>query len=263
MNELDIKHLHFDELDSTNEKIKELLSDNEILVITADNQTAGHGRSGRKWIGNPGENLYCSIGIMHKEPPGERKLSLLQALGCLAAKSALMRIAPDAIFAIKYPNDVVTKYRINSKRTEWRKICGILVEHSFWGEKCICSVVGIGINCKQKDFPRGIKTTAASLYNVGYDIEPSKLIVPLVEYFKELLHFTNDEIFSIWKEEVKMEDKSITLLSGKRRRRFFFEKEHSWIVKKVLSDCRLEIMNTATGFKKIIDNGDSIRYEID
>lgn len=55
---------YFDSLDSTNQKLKEMLQDPslpEFTVVYADYQTAGRGQPGNTWESEKGKNLTFSI----------------------------------------------------------------------------------------------------------------------------------------------------------------------------------------------------------
>jgi BirA family biotin operon repressor/biotin-[acetyl-CoA-carboxylase] ligase len=120
----------------------------EGLVIGAEEQTAGRGRQGRRWIGLAGKSLLFSILL---RPPGEVPA---QGLG-LAATAALLRAARQlgaGGLQWRWPNDVVA---------EGRKVAGILVETARGA-----AVVGVGINVlgSPGDFPSGLAaTTLAAL----------------------------------------------------------------------------------------------------
>ena len=113
---------------------------NDGLVIFAEHQTVGRGRGSNKWLSDFGDSLLFSI-ILNRIKINSEMLSLA------AAVSIAGSIAENT--AIKWPNDIL----LNGK-----KIAGILIEsrnHKF--------VVGVGINCHQKQFPDEIKDTATSV----------------------------------------------------------------------------------------------------
>jgi biotin-[acetyl-CoA-carboxylase] ligase BirA-like protein len=256
-----MKHYHYPVATSTNELVKELIGKNEFVVITADAQTEGHGRSGKIWVGNPGENLYCSIGVMHKQNPDAKRLTLFQVSGCFAVKATLHKVAPEVEFFIKYPNDIVVKTLDAKKKTEIRKISGVLVEHSFWGNNCLCSVIGFGVNCLQIDFPKNIENNAISLANFGVNITPAGILPLLISNFEKFNAIDKDEMFEIWKKELNIIGKKIAIV-GEDEPYGLFRKPNLWKVRQILNDGRLEAFSTITGERRLIDNGDSIRYEL-
>lgn len=102
----------------------------EGLVVGADEQTAGRGRRGRSWQGEPGRALTFSVLLRPDVPPaGAGLLPLVVAVAVAEA------IGPDA--GIVWPNDIVL---------EGRKVCGILCESSLDEAGVAWAVAGIGIN---------------------------------------------------------------------------------------------------------------------
>jgi BirA family biotin operon repressor/biotin-[acetyl-CoA-carboxylase] ligase len=118
----------------------------EGTVIIAGEQTAGKGRRGRKWSSPPGEGLYLSI-VLHPSLP-YNKLWQMAFVVSLAACEAIREVSGlDA--RIKLPNDIL----ING-----RKVCGILIE-----TRGRPTVVGIGINVNNQDFPADLNATSLAL----------------------------------------------------------------------------------------------------
>jgi BirA family transcriptional regulator, biotin operon repressor / biotin---[acetyl-CoA-carboxylase] ligase len=251
-----MKQFHFESVSSTNIVAKELLDKYPEVVVTSNNQTSGYGRTGHQWYGNPGENVYCSFGITHEKQLSIEDLSLFQAIGCLIVKHTLSEFASDDDFRIKWPNDIYAKIKMINKY-EYKKICGVIVEHSFIGNRCSNTIIGIGINCLQAEFPETIKQNAVSLLQLGYMVDPQKVIVSLRNHFEKIKSKPFEEIFLDWKHDMKIEGKTITLLDVSRK------SGSEYIVKDLLNDGRLLIKDPITVHEKIIDNGDSIRYAFD
>ena len=63
-----MKHLHFEEIDSTNSYLKEEYQHYDNLTfVSSFFQTNGHGRNDRKWISNQSESILLSYLIKNKE----------------------------------------------------------------------------------------------------------------------------------------------------------------------------------------------------
>ena len=106
----------------------------DLSIVVADEQTAGRGRSGRKWLTPPGSALALSVILRSSEI--ERTLpSRISGLGALAILQACqgLGLRPQ----IKWPNDVL----LNG-----RKVAGILVESEWAGNLLHASILGLGIN---------------------------------------------------------------------------------------------------------------------
>jgi BirA family transcriptional regulator, biotin operon repressor / biotin---[acetyl-CoA-carboxylase] ligase len=139
----DIKY--YESIGSTNEAAtnwaKEGAANNSLVV--ANEQTAGRGRTGRKWITIPDSSLSFSL-IFHPLPDESRSIPLFSPLGSLAVAETLVNQYGIKNVSVKWPNDVL----INN-----HKVCGILVETSWMGDKAQVIVVGVGINVGVESTP--------------------------------------------------------------------------------------------------------------
>jgi len=110
-------------------------------VWAAEFQTSGRGQRGNLWTSSEGENLTFSILLKPDFVSAERQF-LISQTACVAV---VRYLASHGIGArIKWPNDIYVGDR---------KICGMLIEHSICGGNISSSVVGIGLNVSQTDFP--------------------------------------------------------------------------------------------------------------
>lgn len=101
------------------------------IVVLTDNQTAGKGRLGRRWVDISGCNVLSSTLLRPLFPP-----YLLVFLASLAVVETISGIC--AVPAtIKWPNDILIGKR---------KVAGILIETSYTASKQLLAVVGIGVN---------------------------------------------------------------------------------------------------------------------
>jgi BirA family transcriptional regulator, biotin operon repressor / biotin---[acetyl-CoA-carboxylase] ligase len=124
-------------VDSTNRYLLDAASAGrpEGAVVIADEQTAGRGRLGRRWVAPRGTSLLCSL-LFRPRLPTDR-LHLLTGLVALAACDACREVA-GVEARLKWPNDVVVA---------GRKLAGILAESlPGGGAGEIAVVVGIGMN---------------------------------------------------------------------------------------------------------------------
>ena len=145
----------YDELLSTNERLRALAEAGaaHFTVVTADCQTAGKGRGGKRWDSPRGMGLWISF-LVRGDP--EVSPTLVPILVGLAATRALERLCPSLRPGIKWPNDI---------EVEGRKLGGILCEGVGTG----AVVVGVGLNLRQgiEDFDPGLKERAASIEMAG------------------------------------------------------------------------------------------------
>lgn len=126
-------------------------------VFTAGFQTAGRGRGDHVWEGEKNAALMMSavLAVGGCSPAYAATFPLVAGL---ATMEGLRRLAGPALFldiGIKWPNDVLCG---------GRKVAGLLCRRE--DEKI---VAGIGVNVKQRSFPREIAGRAVSLAMLGVD----------------------------------------------------------------------------------------------
>ena len=102
------------------------------LVVLADEQTAGRGRFGRRWVAPPGVNLTFTI-LVRPDVSTLERLSMIAALGVGDGVAAAAGVRP----VFKWPNDV---------QVHGRKLAGILIEAELAGESPSFALIGIGLN---------------------------------------------------------------------------------------------------------------------
>ena len=128
-NDIDIRI--FSSIDSTNNECKRQCFDKKYLLITAEEQTKGRGRSGKNWISQKLGNVYMSFAFNNNLE--NSPISLI--IGTIV-HSILTAVTKSKDFGLKWPNDILLKNK---------KIGGILVENEIQGNK-IKTIIGIGIN---------------------------------------------------------------------------------------------------------------------
>ncbi len=152
-----LSEVFLESVDSTNSYLKRIIKENELyggMSVMARMQTSGRGRLGRSWLSAEGDTLCMSVAVKHSYTEG---FTLLVAL---AVYEALKPFCGNNNLQVKWPNDIIC---------ESKKLCGILCERV--GEY---TVIGIGINVNDKDFPEGISYKATSLYLLSgkkYDLK--------------------------------------------------------------------------------------------
>jgi len=133
-----VRLLAYDEIDSTNAEALRLLRQGERgpLWITAQRQSAGRGRRGRKWISVPG-NLHASF--LLSDPSPAEHWPQLSFVAALAVHDAVVGVAPEVrpLMQLKWPNDLLLS---------GAKFAGILIEGE-GAEEAGAVAIGIGVNC--------------------------------------------------------------------------------------------------------------------
>lgn len=134
-----------DAIDSTNVALKLQYQQGKIAhgdLLWAMDQVKGKGQSDRQWISEPKKNLTFSFFLNTKKVA----LPSIFVLNCgvaLAVKNSLISFGLPAV-RIKWPNDILS---------EGKKVCGLLIENLYRGGKHEGSIVGIGLNVNQINFP--------------------------------------------------------------------------------------------------------------
>lgn len=168
---------HFDRMDSTNQKAKEIGAEEvEGTIVLAEEQTGGRGRLGRTWASPRGKGLYLSIIL--KPDINPEKLSQITLIAAAALCQALEDL--DIGGKIKWPNDIIL---------ENKKVAGILTEIAFKSNKINHCVMGIGINVNldREDIPEELRDKAGSLrLFTGKEIKREKLLGGFLNHFEEL-----------------------------------------------------------------------------
>ncbi len=146
-------------LGSTNDRAAELAARDagELpLLVVADRQTAGRGRTAKRWWTGPGA-LAFSLLVDGRTVGAQDGRSPLVALAvAMAVVDAVAPLLPEQSLGIHWPNDVFAA---------GRKLAGILIEvlpdrrH----------VIGIGLNTNNSlaDAPAELQSTAATLRDLG------------------------------------------------------------------------------------------------
>ena len=170
-----------EEVDSTNNELLRHVGDYANLsVVAAVTQTAGRGQRGNRWVSAPGDNLTFSF-ILKPEGLPAREVMAVTCLATLAVRDALREEGVPAV--IKWPNDIYVGRR---------KICGMLVENGLDGPDIAWSVVGIGINLNQTEFPGGVLNPTSLKRLTGKDYAPAAFLEKLCHRIEALLPDLHD-----------------------------------------------------------------------
>lgn len=167
-----MKTLWLKTIDSTNsEALRRMGELPSGTVLAAYEQTAGRGQRGNTWFSEPGKNLTFSIVL--KFPAGFLAAGDAFLLNCLCSVAAVDFLSGFGVVAsVKWPNDIFVG---------GRKICGMLLENGLIGSFVAHSVMGIGMNVFQTEFPL-VNATSLALA-LGGDARPGVDLVQCLERF--------------------------------------------------------------------------------
>lgn len=170
------KIFHYKEIDSTNNKAKQLAAEGVChgSLVIADRQTAGRGRRGRIWLSDDEDNIYMTI-LLRPEFAPEKAPMMTLVMAYSAAK--VIRKVTGLEVQIKWPNDLV-----------WngRKLVGILTEMSVKNSGIEYVVVGVGVNVNTTHFAEEVKDTAVSICQAtGRKWKKEQLVTEITKHFLE------------------------------------------------------------------------------
>ncbi len=111
-------------------------------VVLTNHQISGRGQIGNGWLSRDGQSLTFSMFKEFEKLHIERQFIISIAVS-LAIANALKSIGIPKV-AIKWPNDILSANR---------KIGGILIENVLEGSYVKYSIIGIGLNVNETDFP--------------------------------------------------------------------------------------------------------------
>ena len=173
-NKIRIKWL--EEVDSTNNVLLRHIRDYDNLsVVAAVNQTAGRGQRGNRWVSAPGDNLTFSL-LLKPEGFPAREVMALTCLATLVVRDVLRETGVPAV--IKWPNDIYAGKR---------KICGMLIENGLEGGFIAWSVIGIGINLNQTEFPGELLNPTSVKRLTGRTYDPVSFLETICSGLEKLL----------------------------------------------------------------------------
>lgn len=153
---------HFAEVSSTNALALEEVAKttpSEGTVISADYQTAGRGQIGSSWYASPGKNLLLSVILRPRWLAARQQFALSQAVA-LAVADTISHFAETQAL-VKWPNDVYLADK---------KLAGILIQNSLTGQYLQSSVVGIGLNVNEMDFPEALPRPGSMQQHLGKEL---------------------------------------------------------------------------------------------
>ena len=185
-------------IDSTQNQALKMANDskNDGVIIIAEKQTGGRGRSGRKWI-SPKGGIWFSI-ILHPkfDIANTTLFPIASSLALAYAIEKTCKISTE----LKWPNDLTIK---------GKKLAGMLVDASFESNKIENLVLGVGINFNVdvKKMEKILKKTSnyygiASLNEQKNKVNAIKLVQSFLVELEKIYGLLNTnqtkEIISEW-----------------------------------------------------------------
>jgi BirA family biotin operon repressor/biotin-[acetyl-CoA-carboxylase] ligase len=224
--------LVYDQTASTNDLAAEYARyiANDGLVIFAEEQTAGRGRTGAAWLSGYGDSLLFSVVLIDCEISNE-----LLSLTCAVAVAEAVGQIGGCRAGIKWPNDITL---------DDKKVAGILLEskgrrtkednlpRGASSEKTsnfklqtsnFVSVIGIGINCHQtqESFPPDLQATATSLDLISgtrcQRVTVAKRVLTSLDHWLRVAQRNGKQVIDTWSRLSTQLGQRVTLAYNKRR----------------------------------------------
>jgi BirA family biotin operon repressor/biotin-[acetyl-CoA-carboxylase] ligase len=198
------KILFFEEVDSTNNKAKQIaLEEKDGTVVVSEMQTSGRGRRGREWH-SPKGGIYISFILKPNIPP--EKAPQLTLVSSLALVETLNTMNNELNAKIKWPNDVLIR---------GKKISGILTELSADMEKINYIVVGVGVNLNTD--ANNLPETGTSLkLELKEDVSVKLFLKSFLEKYDSVyqiyLNGEINQIIKLWKDNSDTLGKNVKII---------------------------------------------------
>ncbi len=207
-------YYRFDELPSTNDWAAEFIASRqkeaaktrppEGMVVRAANQTAGKGQLGSLWLSPQGENLLISI-VLYPSWLAVSDQFYLSMSVALALRDVIVRIIKaEDLHGWTEQDERSSKLQVTPSRIKikWpndlyigdRKTAGILIQNTIAGSGLQSSIVGIGLNVNQLNFPPDLPNATSLARSLGVTYEIDDIADRLLECLEHrYLHLKSGE----------------------------------------------------------------------
>lgn len=182
-----------DAINSTNQFLKDFVKNSSVenwTVITAEYQNLGRGQMKTKWHSKKSKNLLFSVLIRFDD------LHIVQQfyMNCAISLGIYKTLYDHKItnLSIKWPNDIMAANK---------KIAGILIENSLVKDRIRYSVVGIGLNVNQVEFPASLPKATSFKLLLHKDFNRDILLDEIINNIKDYIDLITKKEFSFLKEQ--------------------------------------------------------------
>lgn len=175
MADLSIRRIDLNEVDSTNNYIKNLISSGVSLpgftLVVAQQQTAGRGMRGNSWKTEPEKNVLFSL-LCHPDFLMASRQFLMSEIIALSICRACAEYTDNV--RIKWPNDIYC---------DDEKVCGILIECDLSGKYVSNCILGCGVNVNQAEFESDIPHPTSLMLKSGKVIDREEVLALIIKHF--------------------------------------------------------------------------------
>ena len=166
-----------DAIDSTNTYLRRVCAAGESenwMVITAEHQSRGRGQPDSAWHSEKGKNLLFSVLIKELDLPAKDQFGISCAVSLAIHRALSAYTLPE--LRVKWPNDIMSGSR---------KLGGILIENSVMGSTISQSIVGIGLNVNQLEFPVKLSSAVSMRSLVHEEVDRQELLLAILHRLQE------------------------------------------------------------------------------
>jgi len=157
------RHVYLSQCPSTNDYVMQgfdELGNSNTCVYTFE-QTLGRGQRGNSWFSDKHKNLTCTYKILLQDFAASEQFQI-NRIFALAVHDFISSFKVKNV-AIKWPNDIYIGDR---------KVAGILIQNNLRAAQINSSLLGVGININQEEFPSNLPNPISLHQDTGetYDL---------------------------------------------------------------------------------------------
>jgi len=162
-------------VNSTNSYMSLLLAQQDLpegTVVVSGQQTEGRGQAEERWLSEEGKNLLMSVVFYPSfvSPQNLFRMSKTFALAVVDFLCTLKSLQGKDTIKIKWPNDIYYGDK---------KLCGLLIENSIRNPHVNHTILGVGLNVNQENFPPSLANPVSLKNILGADQDINECIYDL------------------------------------------------------------------------------------
>jgi BirA family transcriptional regulator, biotin operon repressor / biotin---[acetyl-CoA-carboxylase] ligase len=165
------------QIGSTNDEARRLAqaAAPEGLMVVAEEQSAGRGRAGRRWITRSGSALAFSLVLRPTAPPAQAvRLTMIAGLAVCEAIEQIAGVRA----ALKWPNDIL----LGGQKTGGILVEAVTAAEGEAGGRLEYAVLGIGINVEEAPAPDQVDFPATALQvQAGRPVDRLRLLRAILQ----------------------------------------------------------------------------------
>lgn len=188
-----MKIIKLDAIASTNSFLKDLSTTSALengTVAVTQKQTKGRGQQDSQWISEPYKNLTFSTFILLNDVKIDHRRYLNFAISIAIYTVLLNKKIPK--LSIKWPNDILSANK---------KICGILIENTFFGDRIKSTIVGIGLNVNQEIFPNSLPNVTSLKLETSIESDLDVLLNEILIEFQHKIKLLESKDFHLLEKQ--------------------------------------------------------------